>query len=64
MSDSGGNQDGFTPARERALVAVLDEIIPASADGRLPGAGWLLERMYRFFLRWRPTLQRWAARLD
>ena len=40
MSDSGGNQDGFTPARERALVAVLDEIIPASADGRLPGAGF------------------------
>lgn len=52
MSDSGGNQDGFTPARERALVAVLDEIIPASADGRLPGAGFtvaagLLEATFR-----------------
>lgn len=32
--------------------------------GRLPGATWAMERMYRFFLRLRPTLQRWAARLD
>jgi len=32
--------------------------------GRLPGAGWLMERMYRLFLRWRPMLQRWAARWD
>lgn len=32
--------------------------------GRLPGAAWAMERLYRFFLRWRPTLQRWAARLD
>ena len=29
--------------------------------GRLPGAAWALERLYRFFLRWRPTLQRWAS---
>ena len=36
---------------------------PALA-GRLPGAGWVMERMYRLFLRWRPMLQRWAARLD
>jgi len=32
--------------------------------GRLPGAAWVMERTYRLFLRWRPTLQRWAARLD
>jgi predicted DCC family thiol-disulfide oxidoreductase YuxK len=32
--------------------------------GRLPGAAWAMERLYRFFLRWRPALQRWASRLD
>ncbi len=32
--------------------------------GRLPGAAWVMERLYRFFLRWRPALQRWASRLD
>ena len=32
--------------------------------GRLPGAAWTMERTYRLFLRWRPTLQRWAFRLD
>jgi predicted DCC family thiol-disulfide oxidoreductase YuxK len=32
--------------------------------GRVPGAAWLMERTYRLFLRWRPTLQRWAFRLD
>ncbi len=32
--------------------------------GRVPGAGWVMERMYRLFLRWRPMLQRWAARWD
>jgi predicted DCC family thiol-disulfide oxidoreductase YuxK len=31
---------------------------------RLPGATWAMERVYRFFLRWRPALQRWASRLD
>jgi predicted DCC family thiol-disulfide oxidoreductase YuxK len=30
--------------------------------GRLPGASWMLERTYRVFLRWRPMLQRLAAR--
>ena len=32
--------------------------------GRLPGASWAMERIYRLFLRGRPTLQRWASRLD
>jgi predicted DCC family thiol-disulfide oxidoreductase YuxK len=32
--------------------------------GRVPGAVWLMERLYVFFLRWRPALQRWARRLD
>jgi predicted DCC family thiol-disulfide oxidoreductase YuxK len=32
--------------------------------GRLPGAAWLMERLYLLFLRWRPALQRWARRLD
>ncbi len=32
--------------------------------GRLPGAAWLMERMYRLFLRARPALQRLASRLD
>lgn len=32
--------------------------------GRLPGAIWVMERLYRFFLRLRPTLRRWASRLD
>jgi predicted DCC family thiol-disulfide oxidoreductase YuxK len=32
--------------------------------GRIPGAAWLMERFYGLFLRVRPTMQRWAARLD
>jgi len=32
--------------------------------GRLPGASWLMERMYRLFLRCRPVLQRLAAHWD
>jgi predicted DCC family thiol-disulfide oxidoreductase YuxK len=32
--------------------------------GRLPGMPWAMERIYRLFLRWRPTLQHWASHLD
>lgn len=32
--------------------------------GRLPGMAWLMERVYRLFLRWRPALQRLVRRLD
>jgi hypothetical protein len=31
----------LTPDRHRALTAVLDALVPPSADGRLPGAGAL-----------------------
>ena len=33
--------DGFTADEERVLATLLDEIVPPSADGRLPGAGAL-----------------------
>jgi hypothetical protein len=33
------NDPGFSPQEARALASVLDEIIPPSGDGRLPGAG-------------------------
>jgi predicted DCC family thiol-disulfide oxidoreductase YuxK len=32
--------------------------------GRLPGVPWAMERIYRCFLRCRPTLQRWVSRLE
>jgi predicted DCC family thiol-disulfide oxidoreductase YuxK len=32
--------------------------------GRLPGAPWVMEQLYRLFLRGRPALQRYASRLD
>jgi Gluconate 2-dehydrogenase subunit 3 len=40
MSD-GTNDGGFSADEERALASVLDEIIPPSNDGQLPGAGEL-----------------------
>jgi hypothetical protein len=33
------NDSGFSPQEAQALASVLDEIIPPSDDGRLPGAG-------------------------
>jgi hypothetical protein len=33
--------DGFSPEEERLLADLLDEIVPPSGDGRLPGAGAL-----------------------
>ena len=47
-----------------ALWAALPGWRWLSLVGRLPGAAWVMERTYRLFLRWRPTLQRWAFRLD
>ena len=47
-----------------ALWAALPGWRWAAWAGRLPGAVWAMERGYRFFLRGRPALQRWASRLD
>ena len=47
-----------------ALWAALPGWRWLARAGRVPGATWLMERIYRLFLRWRPTLQRWASRLD
>lgn len=47
-----------------ALWAALPGWRWIARAGRLPGAAWLMERVYRLFLRWRPLLQRWAARLE
>jgi len=47
-----------------ALWAALPGWRWLALAGRLPGAAWAMERTYRLFLRWRPTLQRWASRLD
>jgi hypothetical protein len=40
MSDAKGGPN-FSPGEERALSSLLDEIIPPSRDGKLPGAGQL-----------------------
>jgi len=47
-----------------ALWAALPGWRWLALAGRLPGASWVMERMYRLFLRWRPLFQRWAARWD
>jgi predicted DCC family thiol-disulfide oxidoreductase YuxK len=47
-----------------ALWATLPGWRWLALAGRVPGAAWLMERTYRLFLRGRPTLQRWAFRLD
>lgn len=47
-----------------ALWAVLPGWRWLARAGRLPGAAWAMERSYRLFLRVRPSLQRWASRLD
>lgn len=47
-----------------ALWAALPGWRWLALAGRLPGVAWLMERSYRRFLRWRPLLQRWAARWE
>lgn len=47
-----------------ALWAALPGWRWLALAGRVPGVAWLMERGYRLFLRWRPMLQRWVARLD
>ncbi len=46
-----------------ALWAALPGWRWLARAGRLPGAAWAMERLYRIFLRGRPTLQRWASRM-
>jgi predicted DCC family thiol-disulfide oxidoreductase YuxK len=47
-----------------ALWAALPGWRWLAMTGNLPGVAWLMERMYRLFLRLRPRLQRLAARWD
>lgn len=47
-----------------ALWAALPGWRWLALAGRVPGAAWSMEHAYRLFLRLRPTLQRWALRLD
>lgn len=60
-------RDGELLSGARAFLA-LWESLPGwrwlALVGRLPGAVWVMDQTYRLFLRARPTLQRWAARLD
>ncbi len=59
----------FTPDERRTLTSVLDEIIPPSPDGRLPGAGELgladhVEAVVQRTPALRPVLARGLAALD
>ena len=47
-----------------ALWAVLPGWRWLARVGRVPGGAWVMERVYRLFLRARPVLQRWASRFD
>jgi predicted DCC family thiol-disulfide oxidoreductase YuxK len=47
-----------------ALWATLPGWRWLAVAGRWPGALWVMERCYRGFLKVRPLMQRWAARLD
>ncbi len=47
-----------------ALWAALPGSRWLATIGRVHGAAWLMERTYRLFLHCRPTLQRWALRLE
>jgi predicted DCC family thiol-disulfide oxidoreductase YuxK len=47
-----------------ALWAALPGWRWLATIGRVPGAAWLMERTYGLFLRCRPTMQRWALRLE
>jgi predicted DCC family thiol-disulfide oxidoreductase YuxK len=59
--------DGRLLSGAQAFLA-LWEALPGwrwlARVGRVPGAAWAMEIVYRLFLRTRPMLQRWASRLD
>ena len=46
-----------------AMWRAIPVLRPLGLAARWPVCGWLLERGYRWFLRWRPALQRWMGRL-
>lgn len=61
------SRDGELLSGARAFLALWAELPgwrSLAMAGRLPGTAWTMELSYRLFLRWRPTLQRWAFRLD
>jgi hypothetical protein len=57
---------GFSPHEARALARVLDEIIPPSGDGRLPGAGelGLVRYIDQHAPELRPTIVQGLSALD
>ena len=68
MSDDASDPS-FTDDEERALSAVLDEIIPPSSDGRFPGAGELglaryIEQTQRRNPDLRPVIQQGLSAID
>ena len=65
MSDDT-NDSGFSPHEARALASVLDEIIPPSGDGRLPGAGevGLVRYIEQQAPELRPTIVQGLSALD
>jgi hypothetical protein len=56
---------GFSTRQRRALESLLDEIIPRSGDGRLPGAGeaGLVDYIDRNAAGLRPAIERALSRL-
>ncbi|MCU0963962.1 MAG: DUF393 domain-containing protein [Burkholderiaceae bacterium] len=59
--------DGRLLSGAQAFLALWDTL-PGwrwlARIGRLPGVAWLMERVYRLFLRLRPALQQWASRCE
>ena len=60
------NDSGFSSHEARALASVLDEIIPPSGDGRLPGAGevGLVRYIEQHAPELRPTIVQGLSALD
>ena len=68
MAETPGRA-GLSPDERRTLTSVLDELVPPSADGRLPGAGELglaghVEAVLHRAPELRPIVARGLAALD
>ncbi|MBI4515655.1 MAG: gluconate 2-dehydrogenase subunit 3 family protein [Deltaproteobacteria bacterium] len=68
MGDTASDQ-GFSADQQRTLASVLDEIIPPSDDGQLPGAGELglvsyIEQALRQAPELRSVIEQGLAELD